>query len=116
MYELEAELGTRKVPSFLPKRPRIASSEWHRERPAVTAIFNANYTTDGRLRWTRYDDPWTVIGPGIYEAFVTHAEAIAYATASAVDPTPQTQEQVTAGWQPTPDREEAWQEKWNLTR
>lgn len=32
------------------------------------------------------------------------------------DPAPQEQSSVTTGWQPAPDHEAAWQEKWNLTR
>jgi len=62
----------------LPKRPRICTPEWHRARPAITAVFNADYTPGGR-RYARYDDPWTVIGPDVYESFATHAEALAWA-------------------------------------
>lgn len=61
------------------KRPRICSPEWHRERPATTAIFNADYTPGGR-RYAHYDDPWTVIGPEFYGCFATHTEALNAAT------------------------------------
>ena len=80
MYQLETEIGTRKVPSFLPKtKPgRIGTPEWHKTRPGFTAIYNANFTRAGR-KYGDYPDPWTLIGPDVYKSFETHAEALAYA-------------------------------------
>lgn len=101
------------------KPGRIVGYDWQLKRGShgVTAVWHAGYSPSGhKLRVGR--KPWTVMGPDTYETFPTYAEAInwAFEQVPAKDPTPQERESVTAGWNATQDRLDAWKEKWELTR
>jgi len=80
MYELTTELGTRKVPSFLPKKPkppRIGGENWREQRPHTLGIYNGNYSPSG-LRIGDFPNPWNAIGPDNDALFPTYAEALAW--------------------------------------
>lgn len=72
MYELTTELGTRKVPSFL---PRLTVRGWLSGR---VALYNADYSSNGE-RFLTLDRPWTVLTPCDFRAFDNYAEAAKYA-------------------------------------
>lgn len=91
-------------------KPRIGSCN---ETDRIE-IYNGNYAPSG-VRIGDFTHPWTVIGPNVFHMLPSFEDAVKYATANQ-DPTPQSQEQVTAGWAPKYDHEAAWQEKQELTR
>lgn len=100
------------------KPGRIAGVEWTEQRAAeATAVYNANYTYDMR-RTQNHEKPWSVMGPGGFRTFATHAEALEWAFDQPIAPDlgARDQESVTTGWAPKPSREDAWNEKWELTR
>jgi len=43
-----------------------------------TAVYNADYAPSG-VRIASFARPWTIIGPGVFETYPTHAQAIARA-------------------------------------
>lgn len=58
---------------------RIGGMDWTNRAPALTtAVYNANYTTDG-IHLGEFEKPWTAAGPYGSKRFDTHAEAIAWA-------------------------------------
>ena len=75
MYELTTELGTRKVPSFLPANRRIRVGAGNDAQRAQ--VYNAEYMSDG-THYAKFDKPWTAFTAIDFRTFTTHAEAIAW--------------------------------------
>lgn len=86
MYELETNLGTHAVPSFLPKPGRIAGNDWMEKRADVaTAVWNGHYSAEGgQIIW--HTKPWCVMTPTDFQSFDTHAEALTYAFTESTSP------------------------------
>lgn len=64
--------------SIKEKPGRIGGVRWQSDRPHAIGVYTAAYTPSGRPI-NHGPDPWIAAGPKVFEAFPTHAEAIAYA-------------------------------------
>ena len=73
MYELTTELGTRKVPSFLPANRRIRVGAGNDAQRAQ--VYNANFMADG-TKYADFPKPWTAFTAIDFRTFKTHAEAL----------------------------------------
>jgi len=77
LYELSNELRANEGPFFVPPKrvERLNQSAWRSNRRTV---YNANYSADGH-QLLQLQKPWTVLSPIDFQAFHTHAEAVAWA-------------------------------------